>query len=289
MRELRRGCRQRRLGQRGAVAGHHRRRGRRQQRGARQCRRRWPRRRAATLAAYPVSAVNNNERAGTNWGNGGGWADGTPGTFPDWVQITFNGSKTIDRVVRLFAAGQLRAAGRAHRQHDLCHLRHHRLHRAGLERGELDRRWPRSAATTWSSARVSFAPTTTDRIRINITAARNAGSYITEIEAWTATGGPGGPTSTTTTLASSLNPAPAGASVTLTATVTGTNPTGNVGFTDSGNAISGCTAVALTGAGNSRTATCSTSEPRRRHAPHRRQLRRRCRQRRLQPARRCRR
>ena len=49
--------------------------------------------------AYPVSAINNNERAGTGWGNGGGWADGTPGTFPDWVQITFNGSKTIDRVV----------------------------------------------------------------------------------------------------------------------------------------------------------------------------------------------
>src|SRR6185295_2605575 len=49
--------------------------------------------------AYPVSAINNNERAGTGWGNGGGSADGTPGTFPDWVQITFNGSKTIDRVV----------------------------------------------------------------------------------------------------------------------------------------------------------------------------------------------
>jgi hypothetical protein len=49
--------------------------------------------------AYPVSAVNNNERAGTGWGNGGGWADGTPGAFPDWVQITFNGSKTLDRVV----------------------------------------------------------------------------------------------------------------------------------------------------------------------------------------------
>ena len=50
-------------------------------------------------AGYPVSAVNNNERAGASWGNGGGWADGTPSTFPDWVQIVFNGSKTIDRVV----------------------------------------------------------------------------------------------------------------------------------------------------------------------------------------------
>ena len=34
-----------------------------------------------------------------NWGNGGGWTDATADAFPDWVQITFNGSKTIDRVV----------------------------------------------------------------------------------------------------------------------------------------------------------------------------------------------
>src|SRR5439155_1223819 len=45
------------------------------------------------------AAINNNERAGVNWGAGGGWADGTNAAFPDWVQINFNGSKTIDRVV----------------------------------------------------------------------------------------------------------------------------------------------------------------------------------------------
>src|SRR4029077_4282161 len=33
---------------------------------------------------------------------------------------------------------------------------------------------------------VSFPATSTDRIRINITAARSAGSYLTEVEAWTA-------------------------------------------------------------------------------------------------------
>src|SRR4029077_4852211 len=26
-------------------------------------------------AAFPVAPINNNERAGINWGNGGGWAD----------------------------------------------------------------------------------------------------------------------------------------------------------------------------------------------------------------------
>jgi hypothetical protein len=41
--------------------------------------------------------------------------------------------------------------------------------------------------------------------------------------------------------------------------VTGTNPTGTVAFTRGGNPIAGCTAVALSGSGNSRTALCLTS------------------------------
>src|SRR5437588_7214183 len=49
--------------------------------------------------SFPVNSINNNERAGINWGNGGGWADATANNFPDWVQITFNGSKIIDHVV----------------------------------------------------------------------------------------------------------------------------------------------------------------------------------------------
>ena len=40
---------------------------------------------------------------------------------------------------------------------------------------------------------------------------------------------------------------------------TGTAPTGSVTFTADGAAISGCGAVALTGSGNARTATCSTA------------------------------
>ena len=60
-------------------------------------------------------------------------------------------------------------------------------------------------------------------------------------------------------LASSANPSPAGASVTFTATVQGTSPTGTVNFLADGSAISGCSAKSLTGSGNIRTTTCSTS------------------------------
>src|ERR1700687_3512465 len=70
---------------------------------------------------------------------------------------------------------------------------------------------------------------------------------------------PGGGTATTTALVSSVNPSTIGASVTFTASVTGTAPTGSVNFIDGGTTISGCGAVALTGAGNTRTAACSTA------------------------------
>ncbi|MFO1322641.1 MAG: M12 family metallo-peptidase [Burkholderiales bacterium] len=69
----------------------------------------------------------------------------------------------------------------------------------------------------------------------------------------------GGPTNTTTALSGTNNPAVAGTLVTFTATVTGNAPTGTVAFTDNGTTIGGCSAVALTGGGNVRTATCSTS------------------------------
>ena len=65
--------------------------------------------------------------------------------------------------------------------------------------------------------------------------------------------------STTTTLASSLNPAAVGANVTLTASVTGSAPSGTVNFVDGGSSISGCSARSLSGGGNTRTATCTTS------------------------------
>ena len=66
-----------------------------------------------------------------------------------------------------------------------------------------------------------------------------------------------GGTATTTTLSSSANPSIVGSNVTFTATVTGTNPTGSINFKDGGSSIAGCSAVALAGSGNSRTAACT--------------------------------
>ena len=50
---------------------------------------------SSTSFGYSPSAVNNGDRSG----NGGLWRDGTLQSFPDWVEIDFNGAKTIDHVI----------------------------------------------------------------------------------------------------------------------------------------------------------------------------------------------
>ncbi|MET0621770.1 MAG: discoidin domain-containing protein [Pyrinomonadaceae bacterium] len=46
---------------------------------------------------HPASVVNG-DRKGLNWEHGGGWRDATNNTFPDWVQVDFNGAKSISEV-----------------------------------------------------------------------------------------------------------------------------------------------------------------------------------------------
>ena len=48
---------------------------------------------------YAVNGVNNGERSGAGWAVGsGGWNDATEDTYPDWVEIAFSGSRTINEV-----------------------------------------------------------------------------------------------------------------------------------------------------------------------------------------------
>ncbi len=65
-------------------------------------------------AAYPLRPVINGDRAGSQLGKRRR-LDGRHHcfVFPDWVQINFNGQKTIDHVIRLYDAGQLREPGRS--------------------------------------------------------------------------------------------------------------------------------------------------------------------------------
>ena len=208
-------------------------------------------------AAYPVASVIDGDRAGLNWGSTGGWMDNTLFAFPDWVQINFNGPKTIDHI-SVYTL-QDNYVNPVDPPSNLTFTQY------GITDFQVQA-WNGSAWVTLGSVagnnlvkrQVFFVATTTDRIRVNVTGGMGGRSRVTEIEAWTSAGGsPGIPT--TTTLDNPVNPSTLGSIITLTATVTGSAPTGTVNFKDGAASITGCAAVALAGSGNSLTATCTTA------------------------------
>jgi hypothetical protein len=47
---------------------------------------------------YSPGGANDGEHRGVNWESGGGWNDGTRDVWPDWLEVAFNGSKTINQI-----------------------------------------------------------------------------------------------------------------------------------------------------------------------------------------------
>jgi hypothetical protein len=134
-------------------------------------------------AGHPVAAIINNERAGASWGNGGGWADATSNAYPDWVQIIFSGSMTIDHVV-VYTVQDNFASPIEPTDTQTFSL-------FGVTdftvQGWDGNAWVTLGTVTGNNLvkrTVSFAAYTTDRIRINVTNALASSSRITEVEAW---------------------------------------------------------------------------------------------------------
>jgi hypothetical protein len=184
------------------------------------------------------------------------WKDANA-SFPDWVEIGFNGAKTIDRVVvysvqdnytnPVEPTATMTFTQRGVTAFDVL-----------AWNGSI---WSKLASVTGNNLvqrTVSFSAVTTDRIRILINGSASRYSFLAEVEAWTPMALPP-PPSGATILTSSRNPGRTGRNVTFTAMVTGVNPIGTVAFTANGTTISGCAAVALSGSGNSKSALCTTS------------------------------
>jgi RHS repeat-associated protein len=51
-----------------------------------------------TAGTFDPRFTIDGRRSGSQWGVDGGWNDGTPNTWPDWLQVQFAGSKTIDTI-----------------------------------------------------------------------------------------------------------------------------------------------------------------------------------------------
>jgi Big-like domain-containing protein/subtilase family protein/F5/8 type C domain-containing protein len=138
---------------------------------------------SSAYAGYPVSALNDNQRSGAGWGNGGGWSDATAGAFPDWAQINFNGTKSIDRVVVYSLQDQY---SNPVEPTDTMTFSLYGLVDFTVQ-GWNGSAWVTLASVTGNNLvkrTLTFAAFTTDRIRVHVTKTSTTWSLITEVEAW---------------------------------------------------------------------------------------------------------
>jgi YD repeat-containing protein len=136
---------------------------------------------------YPVAGVLNGDRKGLNWGSGGGWNDATSGSYPDWLQVTFNAAKTLNEI-DVFTVQDTYTS-------PLAPTATMTFTKYGIVDFQVQT-WNGGAWVTVPGGGVTgnnlvwrkftFAPITTDRFRIYVTKALASYSRLTEVEAWAA-------------------------------------------------------------------------------------------------------
>ena len=134
---------------------------------------------------YPAAGAINGDRRGIGWGAGGGWNDGTLNASPDWIEVAFNGPRTIDEI-NVFSMQDTYTA-------PLDPTLAMTFGYFGLRAFEVQY-WNGAAwvavpgGTITNNNRVwrqvLFAPITTTRIRVHVTQALNGYSRVIEVEAW---------------------------------------------------------------------------------------------------------
>ncbi|HEX8131552.1 MAG TPA: S8 family serine peptidase, partial [Pyrinomonadaceae bacterium] len=136
-------------------------------------------------AAYPVTAINNGDRRGTNWEAGGGWNDATFQSYPDWVEVNFNAARTLGAVDVFtlqdnYANPSEPTAEMTFSQYGVTDFE------VQYWDGAAWRAIPGAsvAANNKVWRKLTFAPITTDRIRVWVTGALTNHSRITEVEAY---------------------------------------------------------------------------------------------------------
>jgi RHS repeat-associated protein len=161
----------------------------------------------------PAGAIDG-DRAGHNWGAGGGWHDRTPNAFPDWLEVDFGSQKTIDEidvfsVQDTYWSPQEPSEAAAFTQYGLIDFDVQRWDGSNwvtVQGGEV-----RGNNLVWR--RLKFAPVTTQKVRLLVRAGQAGHSRVAELEAW----GPSGPPPPRLNVAAAAAGATATASSTLDA------------------------------------------------------------------------
>lgn len=136
---------------------------------------------------YSPSFTVNGERTGAVWGTNGGWNDKTNNSWPDWLKVDFNGSKTINEI-DIFSVQDNYLSPNTPTSSMTFTL-------YGLVNFRVQY-WDGSAWQTVPGGSISgnnlvwrqvtFPSITTTRIRVNVTGVMpgDVWSRVTEVEAW---------------------------------------------------------------------------------------------------------
>ncbi|MBV9926067.1 MAG: SBBP repeat-containing protein [Acidobacteria bacterium] len=136
-------------------------------------------------ANYPASSVNNGDRRGLNWNSGGGWNDATADSYPDWVEVSFPGWRSVSEV-SVFTLQDSPAT-----PSDPTEAMTFTKYGATSFRVQY---WD---GTAWADVpggvvasndkvwkRLAFAAVATSKVRVLLTGALAGYSRLTEVEAW---------------------------------------------------------------------------------------------------------
>ncbi len=136
-------------------------------------------------AGYAPGGAINGDRKGLAWGSGGGWNDATAGTYPDWLEVDFAGSQTINEIDVFtvqdnYANPVEPALGMPFTLYGITAFQ--AQYWDGLSWATIPAGNITGNNQVWRQ--IGFAPVTTSRIRILVTAAMSSYSRITEVEAY---------------------------------------------------------------------------------------------------------
>ena len=134
-------------------------------------------------SGYAPSGVIDGQRSGANWGSGGGWNSSTYGSFPEWLQVNFSGSKSVTQV-SVYSVQDAYSA--PIEPTDTMTFNNYGLVNFSVQ-GWDGSGWITLATVSGNNLvkrTLNFSAFTTDRIRITITAAADGYARATEVEAW---------------------------------------------------------------------------------------------------------
>jgi Bacterial Ig domain len=143
-------------------------------------------------SGYAPAGAINGDRTGAPWGKGGGWNDGTPNVWPDWLEVAFSAPHAIGEVDVFSMQDNYRSPSEPTPTMTFT--------KYGLTDFEVQY-W---TGTAWAAIpggtvtgnslvwrQLLFAPITTSKIRVWVTGAVDKWTRITEVEAYTVATGAG--------------------------------------------------------------------------------------------------